>query len=436
MSQTYKTIYPTIARRPDNLGDYAKNKGVDTGSPGMINKLESKERSSHDSTSTASFRDCLLKPELARALIECGFEQLSEVQQTCMPFFMSGEDILCQANSGTGKTTVIVLSTLQLIDPVDGQVSAIVLCSTPEMAHQIKSEYTRIGKYLPKTRIEVFDGKTSMAADEKILRDKALCPHIAVGVPGRFKNLIAVGQLKVENINHFVLDECDKIMDDDGMRLDVYDIFKKIPRAKQVLMFAAPMYVLLRNRCKKLMHKPHEVYVDDGDEADRTLHHSFRQYYVDLTERGKSQKLGDLLYELEFNQVCIFVQSSDRAKRLDKILQEACLPSTSDHSQLTQRTRTSRFKDFKEFKKRIVVSTDTLSRGVDVSQVNVVINYDFPQDADTYFNRVGRAGRFGTKGVAISFVSSDDNKAVLRSVQDRFRITIPEMPADVQPYTQ
>lgn len=136
-----------------------------------------------------------------------------------MPFFMSGEDILCQANSGTGKTTVIVLSTLQLIDPVDGQVSAIMLCSTPEMAHQIKSEYTRIGKYLPKTRIEVFDGKTSMAADEKILRDKALCPHIAVGVPGRFKNLIAVGQLKVENINHFVLDECDKIMDDDGRNI-------------------------------------------------------------------------------------------------------------------------------------------------------------------------------------------------------------------------
>ncbi|KAG0356246.1 Suppressor of the cold-sensitive snRNP biogenesis mutant brr1-1 [Podila minutissima] len=430
------TIYPTIARRSDDPGDRDEETGADTRTPSVINKPEAKEKSSRDSVSTATFRDFLLKPELLRALIDCGFEQPSEVQQHCLPYSMYGTDTLCQANSGTGKTTAFVISTLQQLHPIDGEVYAIVFCDTSTLADQIKSEFTRLCKYLPEIRIGVFDGKTSLAADEKVLKDKALCPHIAVGVPARFKNLIALGHLKAENIKHIILDECDKIMEDDGMRLNIYDIFKKIPQAKQVLMFAAAMDVQLRNRCKKLMHHPQEVFVDDDDAADRTLHHSFRQYYVNLTEQGKIQKLGNLLYELEFNQVCIFVKSSDRAERLDKILQEDCLPSTSDHSQLTQGTRISRFKDFKEFKRRIVVSTDTISRCVDVSRVNVVINYDFPQDADTYFNRVGRAGRFGTKGIAISFLSSDDNRAVLQSVQDRFGITIPEMPANVQPYSQ
>ncbi|KAG0082634.1 Suppressor of the cold-sensitive snRNP biogenesis mutant brr1-1 [Podila epicladia] len=428
----YTTNYP-ISNDP---GDRDEGSDGDRGTSSVINNPETKEKPSHDSASTATFRDFLLKPELIRALIDCDLEKPSEVQQNCLQHSFYGTDTLCRANSGTGKTTAFVLSTLQQLHPVDGEVSAIVLCDTSMLVHQIKGEYTRLGKYLPDIRIGVFDSKTSLAADEKVLKDVALCPHIAVGIPARFKNLIALGLLQAENIKHVVLDECDKIMEDDGMRLNVYDIFKKVPRTRQVLMFGATMNDQLRNRCKKLMHNPQEISVDDDDAADRTLHHSFRQYYLNLTEREKIQKLGNLLYELEFNQVCIFVQSSNRAEKLDKILQEACLPSTSDHSQLTPGTRITRFKDFKEFKKRIVVSTDTLSRCVDVSRVNVVVNYDFPQDADTYFSRVGRAGRFGTKGIAISFVSSDDNRAVLRSVHDRFRITILEMPANVQPYSQ
>merc|ERR1712224_981446 len=141
--------------------------------------------------------------------------------------------------------------------------------------------------------------------------------------------------------------------------------------------------------------------------------------------------LNDLLDALEFNQVVIFVKSVQRATALDKLLVECNFPSIAIHSGLKQEERIERYKQFKEFQKRILVSTDLFGRGIDIERVNIVINYDMPEDSDSYLHRVGRAGRFGTKGLAISFVGTDEDQEVLKKVQERFEVNLDPMPAQI-----
>ncbi|WOO79764.1 ATP-dependent RNA helicase SUB2 [Vanrija pseudolonga] len=216
------------------------------------------------------------------------------------------------------------------------------------------------------------------------------------------------------------------------MRRDVQEVFRATPHHKQVMMFSATLSKEIRATCKKFMQSPLEIYVDD--ETKLTLH-GLQQYYLKLEEKEKNRKLNDLLDNLEFNQVCIFVKSVARATQLDALLQECNFPSICIHSALSQPERIARFQQFKAFEKRILVATDIFGRGIDVERVNVVINYDAPADADSYLHRVGRAGRFGTKGLAITFVSSEGDQEVLDKIQERFTVAIPTLPDNVDPST-
>merc|ERR1712185_782184 len=209
-----------------------------------------------------------------------------------------------------------------------------------------------------------------------------------------------MGDLKLDALTHFGLDECDKCLDKLDMRRDVQQIFLETPKKKQVMMFSATMTPESRQVCKKFMSDPHEISVDE--ESKLTLH-GLLQYYVKLQEKEKNRKLNDLLYALEFNQVVIFVKSVQRAVALDKLLVECSFPSLAIHSGLDQEERIKRYKQFKEFQKRIMVCTDLFGRGIDIERVNIVINYDMPDESDSYLHRVGRAGRFGTKGLALTF---------------------------------
>lgn len=159
------------------------------------------------------------------------------------------------------------------------------------------------------------------------------------------------------------------------------------------------------------------------------------QHYIKLTELEKNRKLNDLLDALDFNQVVIFVKSVSRAAELNKLLVECNFPSICIHSGMSQEERLMRYKGFKEGHKRILVATDLVGRGIDIERVNIVINYDMPDSADTYLHRVGRAGRFGTKGLAITFVSSASDSDVLNQVQERFEVDIKELPEQIDTST-
>lgn len=387
----------------------------------------------------SGFRDFILKPELLRAVTDCGFEHPSEVQHECIPQAVLGMDIICQAKSGMGKTAVFVLATLHQLEPAEGEVRVLVLCHTRELAYQIKGEYDRFSKYLADIKTEVFYGGVPIKQQQDILENAT--PSIIVGTPGRIKALVAQQKLKLDTLKHFVLDECDKMLEALDMRRDVQEIFRATPHSKQVMMFSATLSKQIKLVCRKFCSsEPMEVFIDNDTKL--TLH-GLQQYFVQLKETEKNRKLNDLLDALEFNQVVIFVSKQQRAQELNRLLEECKFPSLCIHGRMEQEERIAKLKDFKDFKKRILVTTDLMGRGIDIERVNIVINYDFPREregeqtigeqtaTDQYLHRVGRAGRFGTKGLAISFIADQKDADELASVQSRFEVNIPELPDEI-----
>ncbi|KAH0629620.1 hypothetical protein JD844_011832 [Phrynosoma platyrhinos] len=376
-------------------------------------------KGSYVSIHSSGFRDFLLKPELLRAIVDCGFEHPSEVQHECIPQAILGMDVLCQAKSGMGKTAVFVLATLQQIEPMDGQVSVLVMCHTRELAFQISKEYERFSKYMSAVKVSVFFGGLSIKKDEEVLKKN--CPHIVVGTPGRILALVRNKTLNLRNVKHFVLDECDKMLEQLGIAGTCFKLIESegasFPSQGQILLL-----------CSADGMKPMEVFVDD--ETKLTLH-GLQQYYVKLKDTEKNRKLFDLLDVLEFNQVVIFVKSVQRCMALAQLLVEQNFPAIAIHRGMSQEER---YQQFKDFQRRILVATNLFGRGMDIERVNIVFNYDMPEDSDTYLHRivqVARAGRFGTKGLAITFVSDEGDAKILNDVQDRFEVNVAELPEEI-----
>lgn len=413
----------------DDLLDYEDEEQADQQTAdGATEAAPKKEvKGSYVSIHSSGFRDFLLKPEILRAIVDCGFEHPSEVQHECIPQAVLGMDILCQAKSGMGKTAVFVLATLQQLEPSENHVYVLVMCHTRELAFQISKEYERFSKYMAGVKVSVFFGGMPIQKDEEVL--KTACPHIVVGTPGRILALVNNKKLNLKHLKHFILDECDKMLESLDMRRDVQEIFRNTPHGKQVMMFSATLSKEIRPVCKKFMQDPMEVYVDD--EAKLTLH-GLQQHYVKLKENEKNKKLFELLDVLEFNQVVIFVKSVQRCIALAQLLTDQNFPAIGIHRNMTQDERLSRYQQFKEFQKRILVATNLFGRGMDIERVNIVFNYDMPEDSDTYLHRVARAGRFGTKGLAITMVSDEGDAKILNEVQDRFDVNITELPEEIE----
>jgi len=300
---------------------------------------------------------------------------------------------------------------------------------TRELAVQIKKEFDRFKKYLtaPAIRCEVLTGGLDVGPQRDVLKNNT--PHVVVGTPGRVAQLVQEGALNLKNIKFFVLDECDKVLETPDMRQQMQDSFRKTPHDKQVMMFSATFSQEARKIAKKFMQEePLEIYIDD---ASKLSLDALVQYYVKIDENHKITKLMDILDKLDFNQVIIFVKSVSRCTTLAGVLEKANFPTEFIHARLKQTERNKRFQDFKDFKFRILLSTELLGRGVDFEKVNVVVNYDMPADDTSYLHRVARAGRFGTKGVAISFITTDEDQTVLDAVQAKYVSQIPEMPEEI-----
>jgi len=422
------------AENIENLLEYDSDEETKTAAePGKPTKKKSEDAADvdiHSAVHLSSFRDFVLKPELVHAIADCGFEHPSEVQFEAIPQAILGTDVLCQAKSGMGKTAVFVLTVLQQLEPVQGEVSSVVLCHTRELAYQICHEFDRFKKYLPNVKAAVFYGGIPVQSNRDTLKNDP--PHIVIGTPGRMLQLADEKALNLSKVKYFIVDECDRVLESIDMRKDVQKIFQMCPRDKQVQMFSATLADQMRAICKKFMHNPLEIYINDG--AKLTLH-GLKQYYIELQEKEKNRKLVDLLDALEFNQVVVFVSSVRRASELNKVLADCNFPSISIHSGMQQEERIEKYKQFKDFQSRIMVATDVFGRGIDISRVNVVINYDMPDSADQYLHRVGRAGRFGTKGLGISFISSERDATVLNDVQKRFVVRIETLPDQIDAST-
>ena len=392
-------------------------------------KKEKEQKGHYVGVHASGFRDLLLKPELMHAITDSGFEHPSQVQQECIPRALLGTDIICQGKSGMGKTAGFVIPVLQQLIPVPGEISCVVVAPTRELAFQIGQEFQRFTRYMPEVETVVLYGGIPKQENIQTIKDKKPC--IVIGTPGRLKDIIKdkLACFDISKVRFFVVDEADKVFEKEDMKADVQYIFKQLPQDKQVMLFSATMPDTMKEICRSFTHNATEVFVDDDKKL--TLH-GLQQYYVKLTENEKNRKLVEILENFKFNQVVIFVDKCQRAKILAKLLNDDCgHPTICIHSQMTQADRIRHFSDFKEFKHRILVATDVIARGIDVERVNIVINYDMPQSTDTYLHRVGRAGRFGTKGLAISFVASEEDQKMQQEIQARFELKIEELPQSI-----
>ncbi|KCV68510.1 hypothetical protein H696_04802 [Fonticula alba] len=217
------------------------------------------------------------------------------------------------------------------------------------------------------------------------------------------------------------------------MRTHVQRIFVKTPREKQTMMFTATLPDEMKTICKRFMNHPLEIYVDK--ESKLTLA-GLRQYYVSVLDQQKVERLMGLLDHLDFSQVVIFVRSIARCKMLAELLANENFPAIAIYSTLDTQERIARYRRFKENKERILVATDLFGRGIDIEHVNIVINFDLPESSDQYLHRVGRAGRFGTKGLAIAFCDNKKEEVdLLESIQNRFEVDIEELPDHIDPST-
>lgn len=392
---------------------------------------------------SSGFRDFLLKPELMKAVADCGFEHPSPVQHECIPQAILGDDLICQAKSGTGKTAVFVIATLQQIEvtPTSDDVIVVVMCHTRELAFQIQTEYKRFCKYLPKVRSHVFFGGIPIKQDKAVLKGDEK-PHIVIGTPGRVRQLVIEGDLSLDKVKHFVLDECDHLLDNTDMRAAVQTIYMKTPRSgRQVMLLSATFSKESRKVSKMFTHNALEIFIDNEEKLKLE---GLQQYYCQREEAQKNSKLLELLDSLEFNQVIIFVKSTQRCKALCKLLVDQNFPAIEIHSSMSQPDRIKKFTEFKDFKHRILVSTDVLARGIDIERVNIVVNYDLPEirgkrtetatteekmkhGTDMYLHRVARAGRFGTKGLSITFVATSEDADILQAVQERYEYEIKQL---------
>jgi len=429
---TTSEVEPATVETEPQEDDLVEYEEVD-GQEELQEEAQNQEvKGSYAGASTASFQDMLLKTELMSAIRDAGFEHPSEVQHSAIPAAMTGTDVICQAKSGMGKTAVFVLATLQQIDPKDGEVDTLVLVHTRELAFQIAAEFTRFAKYLKATngvKIGVVYGGVPFEDNRKMIEKEK--PHVLIGTPGRLMHLTREKVANLEKVQRFIMDECDNMLLEIKMRRQLQEVFKATPKTKQVMLFSATISDEVKKLCCKFTKNAEEIYVDDN----KLTLHGLQQYFVKLSEAEKNRKLNDLLDALEFNQVVIFVRSRQRASQLNTLLRKCAFPSECVHGSMSQTERLNIYQKFKNFKCRILVSTDLFGRGVDIEKVNIVINYDMPDDSDKYLHRVGRAGRFGTKGLGVSFISNNDEQTVLDSIQSRFEVKVEPLPNEVDTKT-
>lgn len=285
-----------------------------------------------------------------------------------------------------------------------------ILCNTRELAYQIKKETDRFTKYLPQIRSSVFFGGVPIQDDIEVLSgDKA--PHIVIGTPGRIMQLARQKDLKLDNLHFFVLDECDKMLNEPDMRRQVQKIFMSgSAENRQVMMFSATLSDKAKEVCSLYMKDPFKLFIDQ--ESKLTLH-GLSQYYIKLEENQKILKLVELLDNLDFNQVIIFTSEQKYAQKLKEVISKEGFPAIACYRDMPQLERIKVYNQFKAAKFRIMVATDLFGRGIDIEKINIVINFDMTNECDQYLHRVGRAGRFGTKGLAISFISSQKDHDIL-----------------------
>ncbi|KAK8608336.1 hypothetical protein V6N13_023762 [Hibiscus sabdariffa] len=369
-----------------------------------------------------SFDAMGLQENLLRGIYAYGFEKPSAIQQRGIVPFCKGLDVIQQAQSGTGKTATFCSGILQQLDYAVVQCQALVLAPTRELAQQIEKVMRALGDYLG-VKVHACVGGTSVREDQRILQSGV---HVVVGTPGRVFDMLRRQSLRPDYIKMFVLDEADEMLSR-GFKDQIYDIFQLLPGKIQVGVFSATMPPEALEITRKFMNKPVRILV----KRDELTLEGIKQFYVNVEkEEWKLETLCDLYETLAITQSVIFVNTRRKVDWLTDKMRSRDHTVSATHGDMDQNTRDIIMREFRSGSSRVLITTDLLARGIDVQQVSLVINYDLPTQPENYLHRIGRSGRFGRKGVAINFVTTDDER-MLFDIQKFYNVIIEELPSNV-----
>jgi translation initiation factor 4A len=371
-----------------------------------------------------SFDNMSLKEDLLRGIYAYGFERPSAIQQRAIKPVIDGYDVIAQAQSGTGKTGTFSISILERIDINDLNCQALIIGPTRELAQQTQKVISSLGDYM-KVKVHSFVGGNSIREDIRILQDGI---HIAVGTPGRIYDMIQRNVLNLNKLKIFVLDEADQMLDI-GFKEQIYEIFScGISSNAQIALFSATMPADVLELTTKFMKNPIRILVK---KEELTLD-GIKQFYIGMEkEEHKFDTLVDLYQNLSITQAIIYCNSRNRVEQLADALKNKNFTCSMTHGSMEQRERELIMKEFRAGASRVLITTDLLSRGIDIQQVSLVINYDIPNNRESYIHRIGRSGRFGRKGVTINMVTQRE-QLLLKDIETFYNTCIQELPADIK----
>jgi ATP-dependent RNA helicase RhlE len=356
------------------------------------------------------FEDMDLMDPIQRAIAAEGYEEPTPIQVEAIPHLLEGRDLLGCAQTGTGKTAAFALPILQhlaLTNDHRFKIRALILTPTRELAAQIDESFRVYGRFMSIKTTVIFGG-VSQYRQEKALR---LRPQVLVATPGRLLDLMGQGIVRLGSLEVFVLDEADRMLDM-GFIHDVRRVIAELPSKRQTLFFSATMPPAVEKLASTLLTDPVKVEVaPQATPADR-----IKQVVMYVDKGDKKRLLEDLLDRDEITKALIFTRTKHMANRLAQLLSRRKVLAFAIHGNKSQSARTRALDGFRAGEVRVLIATDIASRGIDVEGISHVINFELPNESETYVHRIGRTARAGAKGVAISFCSGEE-KAYLNSIE-------------------
>ena len=371
-----------------------------------------------------SWEELNINPSLLRGIYACGYENPSPIQQKAISPLIMGKDIVVQAQSGTGKTATFTIGALANVDVSDNNTQVLVLSPTKELTIQTAKVFERIGDMMDGLRIQAQYGGSSM--DEGSSFSNKNVPHVICGCPGRIYDMMRRDRIASKKIKLVILDEADEMLSE-GFKEQVYNIFQYFGNDIQVALFSATLPESMNSIIGKIMNDPVRISV----KREMLTLEGISQFFVAVEDdRQKYATLKNLFSFLSLSQCIIYCNSIKRVQDLYEAMSEDSFPVCRIHSGMDKSERTNAFNDFTSGRSRVLISSNVTSRGIDIQQVSIVINFDIPKCVNNYLHRIGRSGRWGRKGVGINFITRRD-VTKLKEIEQHYATQISELPAEL-----
>ncbi len=377
------------------------------------------------------FEDISLIPPVLRALKDKNYSEPTPIQAKAIPLVLQRKDLLGCAQTGTGKTAAFAIPIIQLVHQIEKRqkghhtLRALIVTPTRELAIQIDENIEAYAKYTIVKHAVIFGGVKQHRQVERLKKGV----HILVATPGRLLDLIGQGFISLDTIKVFVLDEADRMLDM-GFINDIRKLLKLLPEKRQSLFFSATMPANIVKLSRTILHQPVKVEVSPVSSTAETV----QQYIYFTNKKTKKDLLLHILQNDDIDQALLFARTKRGADRIARNLKKKKIKAAAIHGDKAQNQRQKALKQFKEGKVRVLVATDIAARGIDINQLKYVINYDIPNVAETYVHRIGRSGRAGEEGTAISLCEPEEN-AYVRDIEKLIRQKIQRIKDNPFPQT-